>query len=91
MLLSYFWLLSSFGKRRGPSFGQMSIRITKGCFVPSFIEIDPVILEKKSFKSCQFHIGSLEDRTKLYKVFAKDLENRHFEEKSSHEPLTQVS
>ena len=38
------------GKERGPSFEQIWIRFTQGCFVPSFVEIGSVVLEKKVFK-----------------------------------------
>ena len=44
------FLLSPLGKGRGPSFEQIWIPITQGCFVPSFIEIGPVVLKKKIFK-----------------------------------------
>ena len=33
---------------RGPSFEQTWIPFTYGCFVPSLVEIGPVVLEKKS-------------------------------------------
>ena len=33
---------------RGPLFEQMWISLTQGCFVPSFVEIGPGVLEKKS-------------------------------------------
>ena len=38
----------------GPSFIQTWIPFTRGYFVPSLVEIGPVVLEKKFFKSCQF-------------------------------------
>ena len=41
-------LLSPLGKGRSPSFEEIWIPITQGCFVPSFVEIGPVVLEKKS-------------------------------------------
>mgnify|MGYP003692099707 CR=1 FL=1 len=41
-------LLSPHGS--GPSFGQTWIPFTQECFVPNFIEIGPVVLEKKNFK-----------------------------------------
>ena len=34
----------------GPSFKQTYIPFTQECFVPSLIEIRPVVLEKKNFK-----------------------------------------
>ena len=36
-------------KRRGPSFEQTWIPITKKSFVPSLVEISPIVLEKKIF------------------------------------------
>ena len=39
--------LSPLGKGRGPSFEQTWIPFTQGCFVPSLVEIGPVVLEKK--------------------------------------------
>ena len=42
-----FSLLSSLEKGHGPSFEQTWIPSTQGCFVPSFVEIGPVVLEKK--------------------------------------------
>ena len=39
--------LSPLGKGRGPSFEQIWIPFTQGCFVPSLVEIGPVVLEKK--------------------------------------------
>ena len=40
-------LLSPLGKGRGPSFEQTWITITQECFVPSLVEIGPVVLEMK--------------------------------------------
>ena len=42
-----FSLLYPFGKGQGPSFEQTSILFTQGGFVPSLIEIGPMVLEKK--------------------------------------------
>ena len=39
--------LSPLGKGRGPSFEQIWIPFNQGCFVPSLLEIDPVVLKKK--------------------------------------------
>ena len=47
-------LLSPFEKGWGPSFEQNWIYITRGCFVPSLLEISPVVLEKKIFEFCQY-------------------------------------
>ena len=44
--------LSPLGKGRYPSFVQTWILFTQGCFVPSLVEIGPVVLEKKIFKLC---------------------------------------
>ena len=41
-------LLFPLGKGRGPSFEQTSFPSTQGCFVPSLVEIGPVVLDKKS-------------------------------------------
>ena len=43
-------LLSPLGKRWGPSFEQSWIPFTWGCFVPSLIEIGPVVLDRKIFR-----------------------------------------
>ena len=52
-------LLSPLGKGHGPSFEQIWIPITQGCFVPSMVKIGQVVLEKKIFKFInafsQFH------------------------------------
>ena len=40
------------GKGQGPSFEQTWIPFNQGCFVPSFVEIGPVVLENKIFKIC---------------------------------------
>ena len=37
------------GNGQGPSFQQTWVLITQGCFVPSLVEIGPVVLVKKSF------------------------------------------
>ena len=41
-------------EERGPSLQQTWIPLTQGYFVPSLLEIGPVVLERKIFKSCQF-------------------------------------
>ena len=45
----------------GPSFEETWIPFTQGCFVPSLVEIGPVVLEKKFFKfhQCIFAISLL--------------------------------
>ena len=50
-------LLFPLGKGPGPSFDQTWIPFTQGCFVPSLVEISPVVLEKKM---------------KMWKVYAND-------------------
>ena len=52
-------LLSPLGKEQGPSFEQACIPFTQGRFVPSLIEIGPVVLEKKifNFNKCIFTIS----------------------------------
>ena len=80
-------LLSPFGKGRDPSFEQTWIPFTQGCFVPSLIEIGPVVLEKKM---------------KMWKVYDNDDNDNddnddndgqrtNFDQKSSLEPSAQVS
>ena len=53
--------LSPFGKRRSPSSEQTGIPFTEGCVVWRFVEISPVVLEKKIFKfrQCIFAISLL--------------------------------
>ena len=43
----------------GSSFEQTGIPFTQGCFVPSLVEIGPVVLEKKifPFRPCIFTIS----------------------------------
>ena len=41
-----FSLLSPLGKRQGPSFEQIRIPFTQGCFVPSLVQIGQAVLEK---------------------------------------------
>ena len=50
-------LLFPFRKGQGPSIKQT----TKGCFVPSLVEIGPVVLEKNifTFRQCIFAISLL--------------------------------
>ena len=40
-------LLSPLEKGRGPSFEETGIPFTQGWFVPSLVEIDPVVLENR--------------------------------------------
>ena len=63
----------------GPSFQQTWIPFTLGCFVPSLVEIGPVVLEKK---------------IKMWKVYENnddDRQRKNFDQKSSLEPSAQVS
>ena len=48
-------LLYPLGKGLGPSFEQTWISSTQGCFVPSLVEIGPVVLEKNIFKYFQYN------------------------------------
>ena len=43
-------------KEHGPSFEETYILFTKGCFVPSLVEIGPVVLEEKIFKICPWFL-----------------------------------
>ena len=43
-------LSSLFWKLNGPNYLKPPVLFTQGCFVPSFVEIGPVFLEKKIFK-----------------------------------------
>ena len=65
-------------KKAGPSFEQTWIPFTQGCFVPSLVEIGPVVLEKKM---------------KLWKVYDNDNdgERTHFDQKSLLKPSAQIS
>ena len=66
------------------SLEQTWIPIIQGCFVPSFVEIGPVVLEKKM---------------KMWKVYDNDNNDNdnddgqrtNFDQKSSLEPSAQVS
>ena len=64
------------------SLEQTWIPITQGCFVPSLVEIGPVVLEKKM---------------KMWKVYDNDNNDNddgqrtNFDQKSSLEPSAQVS
>ena len=46
-IILHFHYYLPFGKERGPAFEQTWIPSTKGCFVPSLVEIGLVVLEKK--------------------------------------------
>ena len=72
-------LLSFLGKGQGPLFEETWIPFTKEYFMPSLVEIGPVILEKKK---------------KMWKVSNDDNDNEQWtncDQKSSLEPLAQVS
>ena len=54
------YLLSTLGKRRGPSIEQTSIPFTQECIVPDLVEIGPVALEKIfKFRQCILAISLL--------------------------------
>ena len=46
----YYTYYPPFRKGCGPSFDKTSIHFTEECFVPSLVEIGPVVLEKKIFE-----------------------------------------
>ena len=47
MYFRYFVIISPWKIAGVPSFEQTCIPFTQGCFVPSLVEIGPVVLEKK--------------------------------------------
>ena len=49
MYFCYF-VIFPLGKGRGPSFDEIWIPFTQGCFVSSLDEIGPMVIEKKIFK-----------------------------------------
>ena len=51
-------ILSSLGKRWGPSFEQNWIPCIQGCFMPILVEIGPVVLEKKIKRRTTDKFGS---------------------------------
>ena len=54
-------LLSFLGNRRGFSLEQSWIPLTQGCFVPSLVEINPLVIVKKilKYRQCIFVISLL--------------------------------
>ena len=74
-----YFVIIPLGKWRGPSFEQTWIPFTQGCFVPSLVEIGPVVLDKKM---------------KMWKVYDNDNNNdrqqTNFDQKYSLEPSAQV-
>ena len=56
MYLLYF-IIFPFWKRGGPLFEETWVYFTIGCFVPGFVEIGLVVLEKKISKFCQCIFG----------------------------------
>ena len=42
-----YFIISPLVKGRGPTFEQTWIHVTQGCFVPSLVEIGPVVLKRK--------------------------------------------
>ena len=61
MYFRYFVIISPWKRGGGHSFEQTWIAFTQGCFVPSLVEIGPVVLEKKilKFRLCIFTILKL--------------------------------
>ena len=77
-------------KRRGPPFEQTGVPITQGCFVPSSIEIGPVVLERRILKFRLYNYFSLfRNYLSLEKVVALQLNK--FESQLSKDALCQVS
>ena len=68
--------LSSLGNGWSPSLKQTRIPFSQGCFVPSLIEIGPVVLEKKIFKfrQCIFAISWLSPLEKGMALYLNQLE-----------------
>ena len=60
MYFHYFVIISPLGKRWVPSYEQNWIPFNQGCFVPSLVEIGPVVLEKN---------------LKMWKVYDKNDDN----------------
>ena len=52
MYFHYYIIISPWKRGGGASFEQIWIPFTQGCFVPSLIEISPMVLEKTIFKFC---------------------------------------
>ena len=46
----WYWLISPLGEGRGPSIEQTWIVYNQGSFVPSLVEISPVVLEEEILK-----------------------------------------
>ena len=87
MYFSYFVNYLPLLKGRGPSFEQTRIPITQEYFVPSLVEIGPVVLEKKMkmwkvYNNAKFVNDNNDDN---------DGQRTNFDQKSSLEPLAQVS
>ena len=79
MDLCYFVIISSWKgawKGRGPLFEQTWIPIAQECFVQSFVDIGPVILEKKTlkFRQCIYTISLLSPLRKERGSSLSDLE-----------------
>ena len=49
-IFRYLVIISPLGKGRGPLFEQTWAPFTQGCFVPSLVEIGPVVLGKKIYR-----------------------------------------
>ena len=48
-MLFHYFLNITLGKMRSPAFEEILIPFTQQCFVPSLVDIGPVVLEKKIF------------------------------------------
>ena len=75
------------GKWLGPSFEQTWIPFTQGCFVPSLVEIGPVVLEKKMDMWNVYDNDNNDDNDNNN----DDGQRTNFDQKSSFEPSAQVS
>ena len=73
-------LISPLGKEHGPSYEETFIPFTQGCFVPSLVEIGPVVLEKKKM----WKVYNINDED--YEVHTNKEQWTNRDQKSSPEP-----
>ena len=75
-----------------PSFEETWIPFTQGCFVPSLVEIGPVVLEKK-MKMWKVYDDNYNNNDNDYNDDNdhNDGQRTNFDQKSSLEPSAQVS
>ena len=83
-------LLSPSRKRCGPLFQETWVPITQGCFVPSILEIGPVILEKmKMWKVYRQRDRRTDDKRSeklTWAVSSDELKNQQQQNKHAHGP-----